>query len=612
MDGASSSSSSGNLSRSNSVYGSDEKFRATMSNSKRKKTDSGWQDDRVMQGENILPNTANNNDWGGRDGGQVLRRAHAQAMRSDREDPDPSVFRLDLGGGGEDQNANYNELREIDDSLQILLQDPANRTPETIRLSEELRTILSTYEEMRDNAKASNKNYCPWEFSSNFLSGAAAFLMCFGVGTAAASALNMPIAGWAISTVLWALTERYIPLIRNTTWKSAHAERTYPLIANLIQDTARNAVRKAAGMEAQSSNIDGREPIELKSITERDFMEAWRGKMVTEDLPYYFYTFWYGVRYSIIAGMRLPAASPASLLSLLAAGTLAGASTAVSVQYLRRFFYASESREKSLKQGVSIDMYKGQTLTKTLGMWQKEIQILKKKKELFAAFQLSADDNDLNQKINIQKYILAIDEQIRQAGARASFFSMLRFEMAALWNPMRTPGETRGEVAGKRSEFIAGLFSKATVLGISTGFNYGFTMKMLEATVDLGVKRGIMWGQYGMLIVAFNSRKEFELAYRGIIGLGLGIYDVISSYCSCCQSCNCCCTSDFSTVETQLEHGERPSHLRSINSTQELGESYRREKSNNGSDRDQIPKEESVPNESDLNPPTDNDIDNIV
>lgn len=499
----------------------------------------------------------------------VLFGAHRQASSPGRaphrwstSDPSALAYDIDNDGVG-DPEKTYNTLEKMADFLdQLFLQNPEAMTPDTIRMQKELRALLSEYKKLNDKAKESCKDYWPREFGFNLLSGAAAFLLCFGAGTAAASALSMPVVGWGVSTLLWALTERFIPLIRDTSWANRHADKIYPLLGNLIQSSARDVVLRCAGMEARNLNADEHNDIELSEITVKDFLEAWKGKMTTDDLPYYFYTFWYGVRYTIIAGMNLPATSPASLISLLVAGTMAGASTAVTMQYCRRCLYEPEENG---------DKYDGQRLTKALAMWEKELQILEKKKELLETYAASADGGDhLGLNLKVIKEILSFDEQLENVRIRANIGSSLWSEMSALWNPTRRPGDLRGEVAGKRSEFLAGLLAKGSVLGISTEYNYGVTMKLLEATQNVWAKSGIMWGQYGMLIVAFNARKEFELAYRGVLGLGLGIYDVVSEFCKCSPAPD----MDDASTDNHLPQGE----LRSVSSTTELAASYRREK----------------------------------
>lgn len=435
----------------------------------------------------------------------------------------------------------------------FISEDALDDTPDVIQLRTALRSAHAEYNDLMREARESNHDLCSREILFNFLSGANAFLMCFGAGTLTSSAVGMPVVGWGMSTLLWALTERFSPMIRNTTWSNPHADKTYPLLGNLIEQAARNLVRRIGGMQphqhANNQNAsDGSDDVRLSDIGVTGFLKAWLGKMSTEDLPYYFYTLCYGMRYSIIAPMNLPATSFASLFTLLVAGTLAGASTATTTHFLRRQLHKSS----------------GQRITKTMAIWKKELAILDLHRQLLVA---SINAPGISRELVgvKEREKAALNKLIHQAVQKSQLPSSLWFEMRAMFNVKRGIGDQRGEVAGKLAEFVAGLLAKGSVLGISTGWNYGFTTPMLQATASASGKIGIMWGQYGMLIVAFNARKEFELAYRGVLGLGLGTRDVFLETFPCLQ------TPIRGDAENQ---GPKPG-LPSMNSTAELMADYK-------------------------------------
>lgn len=486
----------------------------------------------------------------------ILASAHAVATtHQGKTGPDPSVTIEDDGDSDsddvDDATADY---RNLNNDVASLLSEIAD-TPKATELQKELRMALDRYRQMIDEAKQRNHDYFPCEFTSNFLSGATAFLMCFGVGTLTSSALGEPVYGWAISTAMWALNERFIPMIRNTSWANQHAEKAYPLLGNLIQRAARDAVRNLAGIKPRHANDNNQQP----SLQDLDFRQAWKGKMLTDDLPYYFYTLCYGLRYTIIAGLNLPATSAASLVSLLAAGTLAGAFTAVTMQYTRRQQYQAAPKA---------DRFKEQAITKTFEMWKQELELLETAVKLVRVL---GADRGAKDKATLKIQACHIEEKlnkaIEKANEKANCLGSLKFEFTALFGLKREQGDRRGEVAGKLSEFIAGLLAKGTVLGLSTGWNYGVTIKMLEATANVGGKIGIMWGQYTMLIFAFNWRKEAELAYRGLLGVGLGTVDIASKLISGVAP------GEDEDNDRDLERGE--AYIRSVGSTQELGAEYR-------------------------------------
>lgn len=489
----------------------------------------------------------------------TLANAHAIATtHQDDKQSDPSVtIDVDDDGIGGDVDDAASDHESLKNDLASMLSVTSS-TPQVRELQAKLKTAFDEYGQMIQKARESNLDYFPCEFASNFLSGTTAFLMCFGAGTLTSSALGEPVFGWAISTAMWALTERFIPMVRNTTWENRHADKTYPLLGNLIQRAARDAVRNCAGIDPRHANEKDKGP----SLGEIDFLKAWRGKMLTDDLPYYFYTFCYGVRYTIIAGMNLPPTSPASLVSLLVAGTLAGAFTAVTMQYTRR------QRYQLNPQG---DHVKGQAITKTLGMWKKELEILENAAELMHALSPGRGHEDkADTKFHAYLAQDKFNKSIEKARKKANVLTSLPLEFITMFNLKRSMGDRRGEVAGKLSEFIAGLLAKGSVLGLSTAWNYAFTMKMMATTTSVSGKTGIMWAQYGMLIVAFNARKEAELGFRGLIGVGLGIADIVSKRIRGFAPGE----TDLSNADPDFERDRAP--LKSVGSTLELGAEYRR------------------------------------
>ena len=506
------------------------------------------------------------NDHPGRtkNANNILTNAHAVAtMRRNEYENDPStIIGVDGSDDGTDDAATVhrNLSNDLASLLSVTADAPQTRElQDTRELQAKLRTALDEYGQMIRQATDSNHDYFPCEFASNFLSGATAFLMCFGLGTLTSSAVGEPALGWAISTAMWALSERFIPMIRNTTWQNAHADTTYPLLGNLIQRAARDAVRNCAGIGRRHADRDNQE----LSLDEINFAKAWWGKMLSDDLPYYFYTLCYGVRYTIIAGMSLPPTSAASLVSLLVAGTLAGAFTAVTMQYTRRQLY---TRDPNADHG------KGQAITKTLGMWRKELEILEGAAQLIRIQLASLGDGDIaTAKIHALSTQERLNKAIEKARTKANLHTSIQFEFTSLFNLTRDREDRRGEVAGKLSEFIAGLLAKGTVLGLSTAWNYAFTMKMIAATTSVVGRTGIMWGQYGMLIVAFNARKEAELAYRGLIGVGLGIADIVS------KKIRGVAPGETDDRDTGLDLERDSTPIRSTGSTQELGAEYRRQ-----------------------------------
>jgi len=203
-------------------------------------------------------------------------------------------------------------------------------------------------------------------------------------------------------------------------------------------------------------------------------------------------------------------------------------------------------------------------------MWKQELELLETAVKLVRVLAANRDAKDkATSKIQACHIEEKLNKAIEKANEKENCLGSLKFEFTALFGLKREQGDRRGEVAGKLSEFIAGLLAKGTVLGLSTGWNYGFTIKMLAATANTGEKIGIMWGQYTMLIFAFNWRKEAELAYRGLLGVGLGTADIASKLIFGVAPGE----DENNDNDRDLERGD--ASIRSVGSTEELGAEYR-------------------------------------
>ena len=441
--------------------------------------------------------------------------------------------------------------------------------PATAKEAQAVNDALDEYAMLLQQTRDSCKTYWPNEFRANLGSGAMAFLLCFGPGTLLASALEMPVAGWATSTVLWALTERFIPMLRKTSWKSYSADIAYPSMAKMIQRAARDAVRSCKGLPPKTYPQTVGEKIQF--FTAREILDrtpkgqAWREKFATDDLPYYFYSLCYGLRYTAIAWFALPSTSPISLATLLLAGTMAGACTASAMQHARRQQYVPPEGK-----GHS----SGQSLVQDREKWAKKVKIFQAHINLLDAQGLGDSLDETGNCLEEGSSRNQLLEKLAIAKIRAHGLYSIGFEIATLFRLKRNPEERRGEVAGKRGELISGTLAKATVLGLSTGFNYVATSHVMKIP-GVGASIGGTWMQSVVLIMAFSLRKEVELAYRGLFGLVQGLHDILPGKCQVFSSC-------LGDEEDHSENNDTttgiPGSLASATSTQDLLEQAKNEK----------------------------------
>jgi hypothetical protein len=91
--------------------------------------------------------------------------------------------------------------------------------PQLTKAIERERRYLDLFQQETDYRKTS------WTTQGwNLVAGGNGFLLCFGIGTLTASALGKPWAALVISPLLWSVTERFIPMIRATSWRNRHAD----------------------------------------------------------------------------------------------------------------------------------------------------------------------------------------------------------------------------------------------------------------------------------------------------------------------------------------------------------------------------------------------------
>ena len=176
----------------------------------------------------------------------------------------------------------------------------------------------------------------------NLVAGLNGFMLCFGPGTLIASGLKTPWLALAISPFVWTLTERLIPMIRATSWPNKYADQQYPLIMRASMRVVRDFFRQQLGLNGKKYMVNGQVMTASQRRETLSLFQAWKGKVMTDDLVYYWYTFWYSLRNVILLCAATAAFSasnaylPVSLITLAIAGCLAGASTSLTFQAARR------------------------------------------------------------------------------------------------------------------------------------------------------------------------------------------------------------------------------------------------------------------------------------
>ena len=383
------------------------------------------------------------------------------------------------------------------------------------------KSLISALEEAMNHYKDSRDTQM-W----NLASGLMAFVLCFSAGTLASSAFARPWLALLISPFFWILTERLLPMIRATSWTNKHADTTYPLVMRLVERAARDWIRSLAGCGVKKypgKTKDDASMTAVEYLRTLDIFAAWLGKVGTDDMPYFFYTFFYSVRSLLLtmlatsAFLRTNAGVAVSLCTLLAAGCCAGASTSATFQALRKHAYGFANPKNPNA---------GQSLVKSRSIWLKEKEFIDAQMKLLTAHMNSETEED---KLKTLGLILQLMEKDRaNAEAKSGFWTSIRFEVGCLFQEKRLIGSNdAGEVAGRRVETAGSFLGKETCLIPSVVFNQMVTIPYNTEGHTLLERILVATLAAVVLILAFGLRKEAEILWRAVIGLLRGLADAI-------------------------------------------------------------------------------------
>lgn len=352
-------------------------------------------------------------------------------------------------------------------------------------------------------------------------SGFNGFLLCFGLGTLAASGLANPWLALLISPFVWTLTERLIPMIRATSWPNKHAEVDYPLIMRISARKVRDQWRQCFGLHAKKYLVKGQEMTASEYRKILSLWKAWKGKAVTDDLPYFSYTFWYSVR-NIVLTSTLTAAFfhsdaylPVSLLSLAAAGCLAGASTAMIFQAARRCVHRNANPR---------NWRDGETIVKSTNLWNAEKKLLEAKLALLETYEFKAGANGRATSFAFVKSTLRTE--ISRAGMKSWLLTSIAYEISRLWQKKSTPGDDDpSEVASNRISALCGVLGKATCLLPAVLFSALVTTQYAGVQFSIAQSIAVQVAQNTLLIMGFSFRKECEFPWLYMIALVFALVD---------------------------------------------------------------------------------------
>jgi hypothetical protein len=357
----------------------------------------------------------------------------------------------------------------------------------------------------------------------NLSSGAVSYLLTFCTGTLLANALDMPWVSLAVIPVCWTLFERFPPMMRATSWSNKHADVTYPEIMRLTERASRDWVRKLFRLNPKYFMHNGKKMTAGEVRATHSLLNAWLAKVVSDDLVAYSFSVCYSTRnifLKLFATKSFLGTAPGMALSLGTlglAGMCAGASNALGFQALRGRKYKAENPD---------DCERGETLVKSTKIWTEETTLEEAKSELIKAYvtaQGMENDKDIVGALRL------MDTDRNKASRKSDIPGSVGYEFSCLLQKKSHLGDDdNGEVAGKRVQTLTGYFAKLACLLPTVLFTTFVVMVLAGPSSSLAQQLGLLVAASIVLIMGFQFRRELELAFRAIVGLGLGIADGVS------------------------------------------------------------------------------------
>jgi hypothetical protein len=358
----------------------------------------------------------------------------------------------------------------------------------------------------------------------NLVAGGNGFLLCFGVGTVLSNALGMPWLALVISPVIWSLTERLIPMIRAMSWRNKHADVDYPHIMRISGQKIRDQVRQLFNLNPKKYMVNGQVLTAAQYREILSLFNAWKGKVKTDDLPYFSYSFWYSVRTVILnlctspAFLKTPGGVAASLVSLAVAGIFAGASTSVIAQACRRHAYKKENPD---------NWRRGEFLVKSPNVWKAEKNLLKAKFALMDAYLKKHSDKKTRKSFKFSQAILSME--MLKVGMKSERLTSIAYEISRLAQEESAFGEDGfSDVAGNRIDALCGLMGKAACLVPAILFNQLVAMKYTSAGFGVVTGISVTLALNIVLIMGFSFRKELEFPGRYMIEFVYACVDALN------------------------------------------------------------------------------------
>lgn len=456
------------------------------------------------------------------------------------------------------------------------------KSAETREAENDFNTVWKDYQRTQKTSWA--------KYGWTLMSGTFAYAIPFGTGTMLSRGLGIP---WMVAPVAGAMHTLFEPFwtaIRSVTWTNPAAEGALQRQRVRARDVG-DMFRQCAGLDPKRKFIipdpDGGEP---EVVSAHEFLRhgnewaewaekndcprdldrygllnwidkvawvQWADKMLTDDMPFFVFTIFYSAKNSVVEFMGMDfynqrgperpmyndtqhniwviplnpvyngKVTPADLSLQFLAGMLSGAFAMLTSQGLRRWL-ASRTNGREV-------------VTKSLHVWELEARFLRS--------YIDDIDKELNKNktatprskyAHKDQYLLEqkrkeLETQLATAQAKTGILSGFWYDLNVMWQGKRRAVATGPDISGKRLDTLCSIAGRITSLASGVAMSYVAApyQRLTGARID-PVSRVLRHILQPLALVAwpgFNSRLEWQGAYRVTFGALKGIY---SAFAACC------------------------------------------------------------------------------
>ena len=358
-------------------------------------------------------------------------------------------------------------------------------------------------------------------------SGAVSYLLTFCTGTLIAAGTDMPFLSPVIIGICWTLCERFSPMIRATSRSNKHADITYPEIMQMTQRATFDWTRHLIGLDRKFYYRDGKMMTASEVLATHSLFEAWKGKVLSDDLVSHTFTIFYIIRnisLKVWTNASFLATMPGVALKIATlglAGILAGASSAFLFQTVRGCLYEKENPD---------DAGGGENVVKSKDVWLAEKKLLEKKLAWLDAYIASLGEKEAGIR---REGIEAMREERKIAEEKSMLISSICYEFKCLFRGKSHLTEfDNSEVSNKLAQTVNGLFAKILCLLPSALFITYVVNPLATSAFSMAQQIGLLTVAPVILILGYGVRKELELAIVGTKGLATGFASVLIHKCT--------------------------------------------------------------------------------